>query len=109
MPLEYSAHVRDVFRLFRTRLQLMLTEQNPLFSDWDKDATALIGRYDLQDPAVVSVELTEAGEALAAAFDAVAAEGWSRSGRRSDGASFTVETFGRYLLHDPVHHLHDVG
>ena len=29
-------------------------------------------------------------------------------GRRSDGAAFTVETFTRYLVHDPVHHLYDV-
>jgi hypothetical protein len=33
---------------------------------------------------------------------------YQRSGRRSDGARFTVETFARYFIHDPVHHLHDV-
>ena len=27
----------------------------------------------------------------------------------SDGARFTVESFGRYLLHDPIHHLQDVA
>ena len=31
-----------------------------------------------------------------------------RTGRRSDGAHFTVETFARYFIHDPVHHLYDV-
>lgn len=45
---------------------------------------------------------------LADRLDGVETDGWSRSGRRSDGASFTVETFARYLLHDPVHHLWDV-
>jgi len=39
---------------------------------------------------------------------AVAGDQWARSGRRSDGASFTVETFARYFVHDPVHHLYDV-
>ncbi len=34
---------------------------------------------------------------------------WERPGRRSDGASFTVETFARYMIHDPVHHLWDVA
>jgi hypothetical protein len=34
---------------------------------------------------------------------------WQRTGVRSDGALFTVETFGRYLVHDPTHHLWDVG
>jgi hypothetical protein len=33
---------------------------------------------------------------------------WARTGRRSDGAAFTVESFARYFVHDPVHHLHDV-
>jgi len=28
---------------------------------------------------------------------------------RSDGATFTALTLGRYLLHDLAHHLHDVG
>jgi hypothetical protein len=28
--------------------------------------------------------------------------------RRGDGARFTVESFARYLVHDPVHHLFDV-
>ena len=31
-----------------------------------------------------------------------------RTGDRSDGSSFTVDTFARYFLHDPVHHLVDV-
>ena len=28
-------------------------------------------------------------------------------GRRSDGAAFRIDTFSRYLIHDPIHHLHD--
>jgi hypothetical protein len=27
---------------------------------------------------------------------------------RSNGSEFTVESLGRYHLHDVVHHLHDV-
>jgi hypothetical protein len=38
----------------------------------------------------------------------VSAGQWQRTGRRSDGAHFTVETFARYFIHDPVHHLYDV-
>jgi hypothetical protein len=34
---------------------------------------------------------------------------WSRPGHRSDGAVFTIDSFTRYLLHDPLHHLWDVG
>jgi hypothetical protein len=35
-------------------------------------------------------------------------DAWARTGRRGDGATFTIESFVRYLLHDPVHHLTDV-
>jgi hypothetical protein len=40
--------------------------------------------------------------------DTVVGEQWARPGTRGDGAHFTIESFGRYLIHDPIHHLHDV-
>ena len=41
-PLEYACHVRDVHRaLRRTRLRLMLDEDEPAFANWDQDATAV--------------------------------------------------------------------
>ncbi|MFJ8044895.1 DinB family protein [Kitasatospora sp. NPDC096147] len=106
--LEYACHVRDVFRLFRVRLRSMLEEQDPLFANWDQDETALADRYGEQDPGRVAAELAAAAEELALAFEQVEGERWQRVGRRSDGARFTVESFARYLIHDPVHHLYDV-
>ncbi len=107
-PLEYAAHVRDVFRTFHTRLGLMLDQDDPLFPNWDQDETAVAERYNEQDPAVVSAELLESAERLAAAFGSVPDDSWQRPGRRGDGASFTVATLGKYLVHDPIHHLWDV-
>jgi hypothetical protein len=106
--LEYAAHVRDVFRLYRARLALMVDVDDPLFANWDQDVTAREERYDDQDPAVVAVELREAGLALADAFDAVEGDQWERPGRRSDGVAFTIATFAVYMIHDPLHHLWDV-
>jgi hypothetical protein len=108
-PLEYGCHVRDVFRLYDQRLQLMLEEPDPLFANWDQDATAMADRYWEQDPVVVSRALLEAADTIARRFANVADRQWKRTGRRTDGASFTVDSFARYFLHDPVHHLHDVG
>jgi hypothetical protein len=108
-PLEYACHVRDVFRLFDRRLGLMLAEDNPLFLNWDQDRTAVDDRYNEQDPAEVAADLAEAADALATSFEGVQGEHWARRGRRSDGADFSVESFGRYMIHDPIHHLHDVG
>jgi hypothetical protein len=107
-PLEYACHVRDVFRLYDRRLQLMLTEDDPWFENWDQDATAVEERYQDQDPATVASDLVAAGGDLAGRFDGVTGDQWARTGHRSDGADFTIETFARYLVHDPVHHLWDV-
>ncbi len=107
-PLEYGAHVRDVFRLFLMRLELMLTEDDPLFANWNPNETQEAERYHEQNPAVVATELLEAATAISDRFAGLSADQMSRVGRRSDGASFTVESFARYEIHDPVHHLWDV-
>lgn len=108
-PLEYGCHVRDVLRLYDERLQLMLDQDDPLYPNWDQDATAVQDRYDQQDPVRVAGELAEAAARIAGAFDALSDQQWERRGRRSDGAAFTVESFSRYFVHDLVHHRHDVA
>ena len=107
--LEYGCHVRDVFELYDYRLCLMLNEDGPRYPNWDQDATAIERSYGTADPAAVATELLSRAETLAARFESVEGDAWSRTGSRSDGAAFTIETFARYLLHDPLHHLWDVG
>ena len=65
-------------------------------------------RYAEQDPATVAAELAAAGATLGDLFAGVDGDGWERTGRRSDGASFTVDSIGRYYLHDIEHHIWDV-
>lgn len=106
--LEYACHVRDVHRVFGERLVLMLETDDPLFANWDQDATALADDYAAQDAAVVAADLLEAAAHVASVYAGVRAEDWHRAGRRSNGSVFTVESLGRYHLHDDVHHLWDV-
>src|ERR1700744_5878729 len=80
--LESGCHVRDVFRLYDYRLGLMLTEDDPLYPNWDQDETAVADRYDTQDPATVADELAAAAEAIAARFAALSPAQWDRRGRR---------------------------
>lgn len=107
-PLEYACHVRDVYALYDERLHLMLDEDDPTFRNWDQDETAVEHRYNEQDPSTVARDLDTAAQRLASSFETVAGDQWEREGTRSDGAHFTIESFARYLIHDPVHHLHDV-
>jgi hypothetical protein len=108
-PLEYACHCRDVCDLFTERTRLMLDDDDPLFANWDQDVTALEKRYWEADPAVVSREITTAAGAAAEVFAGIRGAQWARTGRRSNGSVFTVESLGRYFVHDIVHHLHDVG
>lgn len=107
-PLEYACHVRDVHRLFTGRVRRMLDVDDPRFVNWDQDAVAVADRYWAQDPPAVAVELEAAADAAAATYDAVAPGAWPRTGRRSNGAAFTISSIGRYHLHDVLHHLFDV-
>jgi SAM-dependent methyltransferase len=106
--LEYACHVRDVHRVFAERLRLMLTDDAPTFPNWDQDRTALAEGYHRQDPAVVGGELIEAADAVAVIYEGVRPGDWGRRGVRSDGSEFTIESLGRYHLHDLFHHLWDV-
>lgn len=106
--LEYGAHVRDVFRVMDQRLELLLDQDDPQFANWDQDATAVAERYGEQDPALVAQQLGAAAVVLADRYDSVPSDAWQRPGRRSNGSVFTVDTLGRYMLHDVLHHLHDV-
>jgi hypothetical protein len=106
--LEYACHVRDVHRVFGVRLAAMLEQDAPQFANWDQDKSAVDERYGEQDPAVVADELVAAAGSVAAQYDAVPDDAWGRPGLRSDGSAFTVESLGRYHLHDADHHVWDL-
>ncbi|MET1008157.1 MAG: DinB family protein [Propionibacteriaceae bacterium] len=107
-PLEYGAHVRDVYELFDARLVLMLVEDNPTFDNWDQDETAVADNYAEQDPDQVAEQLAAAAAQFVARLRALEEPQLERRGRRTDGAEFTVRTFSQYFLHDVIHHLWDV-
>jgi hypothetical protein len=107
-PLEYGAHVRDVYRLFDGRLVQMLDEDTPTFANWNQDETAIKERYGEQDPEAVADELEAAAQVFVARIQALTPEHYNLRGIRSDGAEFTVVTFLQYFLHDVIHHLWDV-
>jgi hypothetical protein len=87
---------------------LMLDQEDPVFANWDQDATAVDDDYFHQVAFQVSDALATEADAIATAFDAVGPDQWQRPGRRSNGSMFTVATFAVYLLHDIEHHVHDI-
>ncbi|MDO9455741.1 DinB family protein, partial [Nocardioides sp.] len=107
-PTEYACHVRDVHTIFAVRVGLMLTEDGPAFANWDQDVTAVEQHYDRADPAEVAPALVAAADVVAALYDGVPPDALGRTGFRSDGSAFTVDSIARYHLHDVVHHAWDV-
>jgi hypothetical protein len=107
-PLEYGCHVRDLFRISDGRIELMLDEDNPTFPNWDQNATAIEERYSEQEPLVIAYELAAVARRCADRLDTVHGAQWERPGTRSNGSQFTVESYARYLIHDPIHHEYDV-
>ena len=106
--LEYGAHVRDVYQITDARLSLMLVEDNPHFDNWDQDETAVAEDYAGEDPDAAAAELMSAATALIGRLRGLESSQLDRTGRRSDGAQFTVLSLSRYFLHDVLHHLWDV-
>ena len=86
----------------------MLHQDDPQFANWDQDATALEKRYWDSDPATLRPN-SAGGRGRRRRLRRGHGRQWARTGRRSNGSVFTVETLGKYFLHDLVHHLHDVG
>jgi hypothetical protein len=108
-PLEYGCHVRDVLRISDARLQLMLIQAKPLFPNWDQDQTAIDADYASQNAHTVASGLAAAAARFTADLESLSPLEWDRTGQRSDGAVFTVDSLARYVAHDPIHHLADVG
>jgi len=107
-PLQYGCHVRDVFKIFEKRARTMLKKRKPpTFKDWDQEEEAIKGDYAGQDPAKVAYDLATNAGKFADLLDRVDGDEWTKEGTRSDGASFTVESLARYMLHDVEHHLWD--
>ncbi|MEO1058743.1 MAG: hypothetical protein AAFY28_17700, partial [Actinomycetota bacterium] len=46
-PLEYAAHVRDVYELYDERLRLMLETDGAQYPNWDQDETAVVELIDV--------------------------------------------------------------
>ena len=76
---------------------------------WAQDAPATEKESWGANPHVTAILVKERAAAAAEAWSEPEGEQWDWPGVRSNGSRFTARTLGTYLVHDLVHHLHDVG
>jgi N-acetyltransferase len=105
--LEYAAHVRDVFKVFITRVTRMLNEEDPDLGWWDHEASVIDEAYNAQDENDVVDALAAHAEELAGIAEGVRDDAWKRTGLRRNRERFTVAGKLRYGLHESRHHLND--
>src|SRR4029453_18698491 len=77
---EYACHVRDVFSLFDQRLNLILSQDDARFDNWDQDQAAIDGDYANAVALTVAAELEAEGKEIAGAFAGVTEEEGGRKG-----------------------------
>lgn len=107
-PLEYAAHVRDVFGWYDERVRRSLVEERPSFEGADHEEVAVAERYNEQDPVAVADAIGANAERLADTLEAVPDDGWDRVHLRR-GEERSVLLVARRAVHEGNHHLLDIG
>ncbi|MFZ0217537.1 MAG: DinB family protein [Candidatus Dormiibacterota bacterium] len=108
-PLEYLAHVRDVYvtttiRLYRTR-----TEDTPALEPMLNDLRAARFRYDDLDPVALLDELVVTVAGCLEESRHFAAGEWERTATRLPTERRSARWLLRNAAHEGLHHLRDLG
>jgi hypothetical protein len=107
-PLEYAAHMRDVFDRYDGWIHRCLEEDRPVLTGATPEELLVERRYNEDDPLAVADALVANVERLATTVEAVPADGWERTGLRRD-EEWSVLLMSRRVVHEGGHHLLDIG
>ena len=109
-PIQYGAHVRDIVRVYRDRIIVMLHEENPVFPQFNPDEGVWesynrLGREELAD------DLQAQARRLAGILWRLHPDQWDLTMTRDGGSdgvyTFTVAGLASYAVHEAHHHLLD--
>jgi hypothetical protein len=106
-PLEYTAHVRDVYALFDRRIQAVLKNPGSELEIIDHNIVVAEGGYNRLAAPALAADLVVRADRLAATLEKVRPWQWSLRGFRGD-ESRTVEEIAKRAVHEGRHHLMDV-
>jgi DinB superfamily len=106
--LEYSSHVRDLFRVFDDRVRCALDGREPDEPVVDWEARVAAASPGLEREAVAE-DLDDAADSLATTLDELNADEWELPGLTGKGHEVTVLDLATIAVHEGSHHLLDVG
>jgi DinB superfamily len=106
--LEYSSHVRDLFRVFDDRVRCALDGREPDEPVVDWEARVAAASPSLEREAVAE-DLDDAADSLATTLAELNADEWELRGLTGKGAEVSVLDLATIAVHEGSHHLLDVG
>lgn len=95
---ERATQAADVYEAADERLNRMLKKKNPTFAGWNRDRAAVEDRYAAGEVDKLAYRLASTAGKVADLVDKVRADRWDRTGTRTDGAMFTVESYAVDVL-----------
>ena len=106
--LEYSAHVRDIFRVFDGRVRSALARDEPseMVVDWEGMVAAASPSLERK---AVADDLADAAATLATTLSELTPGDWELPGRNGRGHRMPVRDLALIAVHEGSHHLLDVG
>jgi DinB superfamily len=106
--IEYSAHVRDIFRVFDDRVRCALTDTEPSETvvDWEGKVAAASPTLDRQ---ALADDLDDAADTFATVLSELADHEWRLPTITGKGKPATVAEVAIIAVHEGSHHLLDVG
>ncbi len=106
--LEYSSHVRDIFRVFDDRVRCALDGREPddAVVDWEGRVAAASPTLDRE---AVAADLDDAADSLATTLGELNSDEWGLPSLTGRGREVTVRDLATIAVHEGSHHLLDVG
>ena len=106
--IEYSAHVRDIFRVFDDRVRCALADTDPSETvvDWEGKVAAASPTLDRE---AVAADLDDAADTFATVLSELADHEWRLSTITGGGQPATIAELAVIAVHEGSHHLLDVG
>jgi hypothetical protein len=106
--IEYSAHVRDIFRVFDDRVRCALADTDPAETvvDWEGKVAAASPTLDRE---TVAADLDDAADTFGTVLAELADDEWRLPTVTGGGQPATVAELAVIAVHEGSHHLLDVG